>query len=219
MQPPKFFDAIHRLPIFPLPQVVFFPEAVLPLHVFEPRYRAMLRDCLTTHGAMAIAQIVPGEDDHGRPRIAEIASGGIIVEHQPLPDGRANIVLRGMARLHLAELEPSEGLPYRIARATILHDRDVQVPEHDRTALVSAATMFAAEVKKHDPNFTFRLPKALEAPILADLCAFQLIVDAAARQAVLEELDPRARVTMVLDQLAMQHGAMMKTDDSNRVLN
>ncbi|MBS2013206.1 MAG: LON peptidase substrate-binding domain-containing protein [Deltaproteobacteria bacterium] len=219
MQPPKFFDAIRRLPIFPLPQVVFFPEAVLPLHVFEPRYRAMLRDCITTHGAMAIAQIVPGEDDHGRPRIAEVAAGGIIIEHQPLPDGRANIVLRGVARLRLEELEPSDGLPYRIARATILHDREVQVPEHDRTALVAAATMFAAEVKKHDPNFTFRLPKALEAPHLADLCAFQLIVDASARQAVLEELDPRARVTMVLDQLAMQHGAMMKTDDSNRVLN
>ena len=57
---------------------------VLPLHVFEPRYRAMLEDCLATHGAMVIAQIIAGEDEHGRPRIARIAGGGIVIEHQPL---------------------------------------------------------------------------------------------------------------------------------------
>lgn len=215
----NLLDALDRLPIFPLPQVVFFPQAVLPLHVFEPRYRTMLRDCLATHGAMAIAQIIPGEDDQGRPCIAEIAGGGIVVEHHPLGDGRSNIVVVGKARLRLHEIEPDEALPYRVARATVLEDRDVPVPEHDRTALVAAATMFASEVKKHDPHFTFKLPKALEAPHLADLCAFQLIVDASARQAVLDELDPRVRVTMVLDQLALQHGAMMKADGDDRVLN
>lgn len=218
--PPSFLDALDRIPIFPLPQVVFFPEAVLPLHVFEPRYRVMLRDCLTTHGAMAIVQVLPGEDDQGRPRIAEIAGGGIVVEHQPLGDGRSNIVVVGKARLRLHEIDQDDAtVPYRIARATVLEDRVVVVPEHDRTALVAAATMFAAEVKKHDPHFTFKLPKALEAPHLADLCAFQLIVDASARQAVLDELDPRVRVSMVLDQLALQHGAMMKTDGDDRVLN
>lgn len=215
----NLLEALDRLPIFPLPQVVFFPRAVLPLHVFEPRYRTMLRDCLATHGAMAIAQIIPGEDDQGRPRIAEIAGGGIVVEHHPLGDGRSNIVVVGKARLRLHELEPDDALPYRVARATVLEDQDAPVPEHDRTALVAAATMFAAEVKKHDPHFTFKLPKALEAPNLADLCAFQLIVDASARQAVLDELDPRVRVTMVLDQLALQHGAMMKADGDDRVLN
>lgn len=217
--PPNFLDALDRLPIFPLPQVVFFPEAMLPLHVFEPRYRVMLRDCLTTHGAMAIVQALPGEDDQGRPRIAEIAGGGVVVEHQPLGDGRSNIVVVGKARLRLHEIDQDEALPYRIARATVLEDRVVTVPEHDRTALVAAASMFAAEVKKHDPHFTFKMPKVLEAPHLADLCAFQLIVDASARQAVLDELDPRVRVSMVLDQLALQHGAMMRTDVDDRVLN
>jgi Lon protease-like protein len=211
-------DALTAIPLFPLPQVVWFPESVLPLHVFEPRYRAMLNDCLATHGAMVVAQIIGGEDEHGRPCIAPIAGGGIVIEHHELPDGRSNIVLLGQARLRLEELEPADARPYRMARATILEDLEVKVPEHDRTALVAAATMFATEVRKHDPHFTFKMPATLDAAHVADQCAFQLIVDAAARQAMLEELDPRVRVEMVLSQLALQHGAMMRTD-GDRVLN
>lgn len=210
--------ALRAIPVFPLPQVVLFPEAVLPLHVFEPRYRAMLRDCLATHGALVVAQLLGGEDEHGRPRIAPIAGGGIVVEHHALPDGRSNIVLLGQARLRLEELDPDASRPYRVARATILEDLPVPVPGHDRTALVAAATMFASEVKKHDPDFALRLPATLDAAHLADLCAFQLVVDAGARQAMLDELDPRVRVEMVLSQLALQHGAMMRSD-GERVLN
>ena len=203
--------ALSAIPIFPLPQVVLFPEAVLPLHVFEPRYRAMLEECLATHGALVIAQMLGGEDEHGRPRIAQIAGGGIVVEDQSLPDGRSNIVVLGQARLRLEELDPDDARPYRVARATVLEDLDVRVPAHDRAALVAAATMFATEVKKHDPQFSFRMPATLDAAHVADLCAFQLVVDAATRQAVLDELDPRVRVSLVLNQLALQHGAMMRS--------
>ena len=105
-----------------------------------------------------------------------------------------------------------------MARATVLQDLDVRVAELDRVALVAAATMFAVEVKKHDPHFAFRMPATLDAAHVADLCAFHLVVDAATRQAVLEELDPRARVSLVLNQLALQHGAMMR-NDGDRVLN
>jgi uncharacterized protein len=110
---PSFEDALSSIPIFPLPRVVLFPEAALPLHVFEPRYRKMIADCLATHGALAVAPIVDGEDEHGRPAIARIAGGGLVVEHQPLPDGRSNIVVLGQARLRLEELEPEVGIPYR----------------------------------------------------------------------------------------------------------
>jgi ATP-dependent Lon protease len=211
-------DALSAIPVFPLPQVVLFPEALLPLHVFEPRYRAMVQDCLATHGAMVVAQTIGGEDEHGRPRIAPIAGGGIVLEHEKLPDGRSNIVLLGQARLKLEELAPDPCRPYRVARATILEDLPVSVPGHDRMALVAAASMFASEVKKHDPHFTFKMPSKLDAAHVADTCAFQLVVDADARQAILAELDPRVRVEMVLSQLALQHGAMMRTD-GDRVLN
>ncbi len=210
--------ALEAIPIFPLPQAVLFPEAVLPLHVFEPRYRAMLKDCLATHGALVIAHIIGGEDEHGRLRIAPIAGGGIVIEDQVLPDGRANIVVLGKARLRLEELAPDESRPYRMARATVLEDLDTRVPDHDRVALVAAATMFVSEVKKHDPAFSFKMPATIDAAHIADLCAFQLVVDARTRQTILDELDPRVRVSLVLNQLALQHGAMMRSD-GDRVLN
>lgn len=211
----SFDDALAApMPVFPLPQVVLFPEAVLPLHIFEPRYRAMLAHSLATHGAIVIAHLIGGEDEHGRPRIAPIAGGGMVVEHQELPDGRSNIVLLGQARLRLDELDPDEARPFRMARVTKLEDLPVSVRQNDRTALVAAATMFASEVKKHDPTFAFRMPATLDASHVADLCAFQLVIDAGARQAILNELDPRARVEMVLSQLALQHGAMIHSDKS-----
>ena len=98
--------ALADLPVFPLPQVVLFPHAMLPLHVFEPRYRAMLKDCLETHKLMAVALVLDANDrdEHGNPRMAQIAGVGLIVEHQQLPDGRSNILLHGQGRVRLEEL-------------------------------------------------------------------------------------------------------------------
>ncbi len=214
---PSLEDALDDLPLFPLPQVVLFPDAPLPLHIFEPRYRKMLADCLASHKAIAIAQIVSGATG---PRIAEVVGGGIIVEHQSLPDGRSNIVVLGQARLRIEDIAMEElpDLPYKRARARVLSDLDVDVSESDRAALVAAATMFATEVKKHDPQFGFRVPSTCDAGRIADTCAYQLVVDATVRQAILEELDPRARVHMVTNQLALQHGAML-SDAPGKVLN
>ena len=125
-------------------------------------------------------------------------------------------MLRGEARLLLDEIDPEDppSRPYRMARATILREHETTVAEGDRTALVAAATMFASEVKKHDPHFSFRLPHRPDAGLIADLCASQLVVDSSARQAALEELDPRTRVQRVLRLLALQHGAMLRDGDS-----
>ena len=199
-------EVLAAVPVFPLPHVVLFPEVLLPLHIFEPRYRAMLSDCLDRDGTLVIAQV-----DRDTGRIAEVAGVGVVVDHRPFPDGRSNIVVAGAARVHLDELvsEDLPRYPYKRARASRLNDLDVEVASADRAALVAAATMFVIEVKKHDPTFEFRMPTQPTAGVLADSCAFHLVVDAAVRQAILEELDPRVRVRMVMDQLALQHGAML----------
>jgi len=210
----QLLESLAALPLFPLPQAFLFPGALLPLHVFEPRYRAMLRDCLAGHRHMAIAQIIGTESD-GAPRIAGVAGLGVIVEHQTLPDGRSNLLLQGCGRVRLHELPFRE--PYRRARAELLTDDSVKIPEHDKVALVQAAAGFAQEIKRHDPDFKLHLPPKADAGRLADLCAHQLIIDTELRQRLMETTDPGARVRMVTQGLARQSGAIAPS--SSAVLN
>jgi Lon protease-like protein len=192
------------VPVFPLPEVVLFPEAHLPLHIFEPRYRTMLADCLAGDGTLVIASMTSSG------RVAKVACLGMIALHRPLADGRSNILVVGAERVRVEELivEDPPRYPYKRARLSPLEVLDVDVSDTDRTALMATATMFAGELRKHDASFGFRVPAQPSASALADACAFQLVGDASVRQALLEELDPRMRVRMVLDQLAIQHGAM-----------
>jgi ATP-dependent Lon protease len=194
--------ALGEIPVFPLPQVVLFPRARLPLHVFEPRYRAMLKDAIETNGFLVIARIGIGEGTIGDPPICRIAGVGAIVEHETLPGGRSNIVLAGMQRVEIEELPFVP--PYRRVRARILTDTRTLVAPNDRTSLVAAATAFVTEVHRRDPSFSFHLPPSLESGAIADLCAHHLIIDADTRQAILEELDPAGRVRIVTRELALQ---------------
>ena len=199
--------ALGELPIFPLGKVILYPRALLPLHIYEERYRAMVKDCVETHGAMAIALIAGDVEASGHPPICAIAGMGLIVEHEALPDGRYNIVLHGSARVRLEELPFVP--PYRRAKATILEDVPTPVTADNRTALLAAAHAFAGAVHKRDPNFSLRLPPAIEAGTMADLCAHHLVIDAGARQAILEELDVAERVERVTRELAMQQSVLL----------
>jgi Lon protease-like protein len=104
----------RRIPLFPLPGVVLLPGALLPLHIFEPRYRSMVADALIGEGTIGMAMIRPGWDLAGpTPEIHPVGGAGRIVESEELADGRYNIVLEGEFRYRvLAESPPA---PYRVA--------------------------------------------------------------------------------------------------------
>jgi Lon protease-like protein len=200
--------ALPALPLFPLPTVLF-PGALMPLHIFEPRYRAMVRDALDGHQALAVVLVTDPDqlDENGHPRIAKIAGAGVIVDHVELPSGRFNILVRGRARVELEEL-PFGDKPYRRARATVLVPPPGEVAPSDLSALLSAAAAFAARVRERDPSFELTLPRDAPAGAVADLCAHHLVLDARERQAALETLDVGARVRRVAEVLALQRLAL-----------
>lgn len=116
---------LSQLPIFPLDQVQLFPRALLPLYVFEPRYRELTADCLARGGIMAVAALRPGfaDDYYGRPPVRRIAGVGKIIAHRQNPDGTYNILLRGLGRVGICEeLPASPRHSYREVRARLLHD-------------------------------------------------------------------------------------------------
>src|SRR6516165_4306322 len=109
--------------LFPLPKVVLFPHAVMPLHIFEPRYRQMTEDALATDKLVTIVQwrppypTAPGAE----PELEEIGCLGRILEHQRLADGKFNCLLLGCKRVRLGRELPV-GKLYRIAQVEILED-------------------------------------------------------------------------------------------------
>src|SRR4029450_2848870 len=93
------------IPLFPLPDVVLFPRMPLPLHVFEPRYRKMVGDAIAVQRTIGMTLVRPAwESDYSRrPAVYPVGCAGLVDECQPLPGGRYNIVLKGVARFRLLE--------------------------------------------------------------------------------------------------------------------
>src|SRR5262245_47940396 len=115
--------ALRSLPIFPLPNCVLLPGGLLPLHVFEPRYRELTRDSLATHHLMAVARLRPGYEQtyYGRPPVYDRCGVGRIICSEELPDGRFALLLRGVARVEI-ERELQADRTYRCVEARLLDD-------------------------------------------------------------------------------------------------
>jgi Lon protease-like protein len=109
------------IPIFPLKGVVLLPGEVLPLHIFEPRYRDMVNDALEGHRVIGMVESLPatGDTDIGLSSVREIGCVGLIAQHQELPDGRFLMWLLGLERFQIAE-ELEASTRYRQVRVTYI---------------------------------------------------------------------------------------------------
>ena len=124
----------RQIPLFPLPGVVLFPGTLLPLHIFEPRYRMLVAHALETDRMIGMAMIAPDRPELGadRPSVREIGGAGKIVEHELLEDGRYNVILEGSFRFRI--LGEDASLPYRVAR--VEEDPTTPFPSAEEEALV-----------------------------------------------------------------------------------
>src|SRR3989449_2704099 len=119
----------RELPIFPLP-IILFPGAPQPLHIFEPRYRQLLADCLASDRRFGVAY-VPAERGAGGeslPRPGDVGCVALIRNTQGLPDGRSNILTVGERRFVLIDWVSSER-PYRVAQGGEVDDEPVEPSE------------------------------------------------------------------------------------------
>jgi Lon protease-like protein len=109
-----------EIPLFPLPNVVLFPAALLPLHIFEPRYRLMVAEALEHDRLIGMVMLRPGWEPtyDGAPPVYPIGCAGFITHAERLSDGRYNILLRGLAKFRIQnERFAGDGEErYRIAR-------------------------------------------------------------------------------------------------------
>jgi uncharacterized protein len=197
-----------RLPIFPLPEVVFFPQTILPLHVFEPRYRQMIKDCLAGDGWLGVVMLRPGweKDYQGRPPVHAIAGAGEVIQAEVLADGRYNILLDGRTRIRILEEEPPNGRLYRTVRAERIDDRgpkeaDATFQERLRELRTAHARLLMALGQSH-PEVVGRLTVAgASAGAVIDRIVSAVVPDAEVRQRLLEAADVRERLDIAVGAL------------------
>jgi Lon protease-like protein len=198
-------SASAAIPIFPLPNAQLFPLALLPLHVFEPRYREMVRDCMAGDRMLAVALLEPGyEHDYGgRPPVRAVCGVGRILAHEPMPDGRSNILLRGEYRGRILDELPADR-SYRLARIEKIEDivAPTGADEVDQT-LRLLSDQLSLRLPAGGETLRSLIRSANGAGALADVLAATLLTDPDLRQELLETEDVVQRARRVVDQLGM----------------
>ena len=197
--------AVKRLKVFPLPAVVLLPGSAAPLHIFEPRYRAMVRDAVATDGLFAMAQVLPGQESllPNKPQLEEMLCVGLITMNEELEDGRFNLVLVGVARARMRS-ELNSAHPYREVEAELIED-EVLEPEEDvslRRAVVELVARLPTQVGQRVAQVASRVSGGA----LADVVASTFMQDPARRFEVLNETDVRLRMEIVTEELLMLVG-------------
>ena len=192
------------LPLFPLPNVVLFPNVFLPLHIFEPRYREMVADALTSDRMIGMVLLKPRWQDEyeGRPPVYSIGCSGVMTHAERLADGCYNIVLRGVERFRI--VAEDHALSYR--RAAVEPIADGTLSSLDRTAIrtqrARLETLLAPAVDHAEGDA--KIPAAMPDEDLVNALAQYLDLEPLERQALLEKGDLRTRAESLVELLEMK---------------
>lgn len=204
---PTSFNGEVRL--FPLPDVVMFPGNVLPLHIFESRYREMLEDAIQGDQLISIATLQPGyePDYYSRPPLAPVVCVGQVTAHEKNEQGTYNLLLVGLQRARIEhEIEPVRS--FRRAAVTVLMDCSEKSEE---SARIKVARDLASRIRQTVPaaeNIVGEFDKgSMSLASFVDIFAFHLPLDVTLKLELLSELDVLKRARKLL-------GALPKPEDN-----
>lgn len=191
--------------LFPLPEVALFPGALLPLLVFEPRYRALVGDVLEGDRLIAVPRLLPGHEEQyeGTPPVTSTFGLGSVVQDVRLPDGRYRIVLEGRHRVRLLA-EDLTSRPYRVARVRVLDDRsdaDDATLLGLRISLVGLVERVARLVASPAEDLIDAVRRVPSAGRCADLVAATLAREPGLQQQLLEEVSVARRLEHLIAHL------------------
>ena len=191
------------LPLFPLPNVVLFPNVFLPLHIFEPRYRRMVADALDGDRLIGMVLLRPGweADYEGRPPVYAIGCAGLVTHAEPLADGRYNIVLRGLEKFRILEEDDSRG--YRVATVdTLMEETSEQDRSEIRQERRRLETLLVPQPEGRQADA--KVPPSMPDEDLVNALAQYLELEPVEKQALLERQGLLARCRSLIELLEMK---------------
>jgi Lon protease-like protein len=207
------------LPLFPLPNVVLFPNVFLPLHIFEARYRDMVADAVASDRMIGMVLLRPGwdRDYDGRPPIYQVGCSGVVTHIERLPDGRYNLVLRGLERFQIVEedhersyrraiIEPLREQPLSADDGAIVRNQRAKLesmlsPAVERAGGFPKPQTGHAGVSRTQDSM---MPSAMSDEDLVNALAQYLDFEPLEKQALLEKASLRARAESLVELLEMK---------------
>ena len=191
------------LPLFPLPNVVLFPNVFLPLHIFEPRYREMVSDALAGDRMIGMVLLRPGWESNyeGRPDVYPIGCAGLITFSEEHADGRYNIVLRGLDKFRI--LTEDHARSYRVANIEVLTEE----PTEEDKAIIRAERRRLEALLVPQPQgrgVDPKVPPSMADEDLVNALAQYLDLEPVEKQALLERDGLVARCRSLIDLLEMK---------------
>jgi Lon protease-like protein len=189
------------IPLFPLPNVVFFPNSLLPLHVFEPRYRQMLEDIIDSERIIGMVLLKPGweKNYHDNPEIFSVGCMGRIINIEVEKDGRSNIVLYGLKRVRIVEIV--HDAPYRLARVNLMEDVQGTNEEGYQKRIIELSSRWNSLLGRQYKSHRINLDSNLALGTLTDSITPQIVSNVFHMQELLEEANVLTRADMILEHL------------------
>lgn len=188
----------NEVAVMTLPNLTFFPQALLPLHIFEPRYRKMLSDALGTHRLFAVAGLNSAKAGDAFEPPYRIATLGVVRACQGQEDGTSNLLLQGLTRVEFTEILGEE--PYRRVRIRALASEQGGSDEQNikLRSQVSRLLSMRQRLRGEDAGNLQKFLRSIDDPdTFADLAAFNLCDSARFKQRILETLDVNKRLGLL----------------------
>ena len=183
-----------EVPVMTLPETVFFPQALMPLHIFEPRYREMLRNVLATNRLFAVAGLDPlGEPGQEQPH--RVATVGIVRACQGNDNGTSNLLLQGLTRVRIISIAQAE--PYRRIQVQALASEPGGKPAANRALQSHTRRLIDEKARiggRVPEDFVRFLATVKDPETFVDLAVFNLCENAGLKQRLLEILDVNRRL-------------------------
>jgi Lon protease-like protein len=199
----------EQVPVMPLPGALLFPHALLPLYIFEPRYRQMLKHALGHHRMFCVALVKPSCPQwHAPEDFFHLATVGLIRACVERSDGTSNLILQGLQRVRFASFE--QETPFPVARIDLVESRDATTVETE--ALGEKVLELYANLKSDGRQLPQKVDRYLsqlhDLEMLADLIGSTFIHDPLRRQRVLEESSLNQRLRLLIKYLHDEIGNM-----------
>lgn len=188
-----------EIPMMTLPDLAFFPQALLPLHIFEPRYREMLRDALSTNRLFAVGGLDSRQSGAFEPP-HRIATMGIVRACQGNKDGTSNLLIQGLARVEIRSIVRED--PYRMVAIRALSSQPGADEEENIRLRARLSRLLSTRMRLSGErtNELARFLKSVDDPeVFVDLAAFSFCEKPRLKQKLLETLDVNRRLALMAD--------------------